>query len=169
MLFVSCGAPEGLQGEWQAQTRKCRLKDKSGNFRENFGDTKKPHTLSFEENNRVRLFYPELKVTVTGTEDQRGNTKYCDIVVTGTYSSGLFGGSLRFDFTHEETGKSDISKGKNCALDTGVPDKIPENSPYAGDPSVSLIKVGSNELHLGFPGHKNCRNEKMIFIFSKNK
>ena len=169
LFVVSCGAPEKLKGEWLAQTRKCRLKDKSGNFRENFGDTKNPHTLIFKENNKVQLFYPKLKVTVTGTEDQKSQTEYCDIVITGTYSLSLFGGSLEFDFAHEETGTWDISKGTNCALNQGVPTKMPENSPYAKDPSVSLIKVSPSELHLGFPGHNKCKNEKMIFIFLKNR
>ena len=164
LLCVSCGAPSTLQGKWFTKSQECLLKGKTSRFKDTFSSK---HVLHFQENKQVQLLYPEFKTANKETnEDQT-----CDVVITGEYSGSFFGGSIYFDFKNDETGGFRISKGQNCDLssDIKLPQKMPEGSPYAKDPKVSLVKVNAEELHLGFTGHTQCEGEKLIFIFTRNK
>ena len=164
---VSCGAPSALTGKWFAKQRECLLKDKKSRFKDTFGEGKKKHTLTFKENNQVQLTYPGLNVDVK----QKGESKsqLCDVVITGTYSTSFFGGALYFDFKDDKTGKWQISKGSNCDLDQNLtlPNKMPTDSPYANEPSVSLITVNNEDLQLGFPNQTKCHKDQLIFIYSR--
>ena len=166
VLSVSCGSSSTLKGKWLAESRECLLKDKAGRFKDSFGETKKNHSLHFMENNQVQLIYSDFDVAVK-EGDEESETQTCDVVITGEYSSSLFGGTLYFDFKDDETGKWQISRGQNCDLsqDDQLPNKMPEGSPYVQDPSVSLIKVNPEELRLGFPNQTKCQEEKLIFIY----
>ena len=171
-IGVGCGAPSALKGKWFAEFRECLLKDKSGRFQDKFGSNKRKHILIFKENNQVQLIYPSLNVAVTEEGGRKPEEQFCDVVFTGKYSMSLFGGAIYFDFRNEGTEKIlKVSKGEICDLgsDFKLPQKMPQASPYAKSPSVSLIKVNTEELRLGFSNQKKCQKNKLIFIYSREE
>ena len=168
--LIGCSAPKGLEGIWAAQHQECLSKDNSGIFKDLF-TKEKQYILEFKANKEVNLIYLDLSVSadffVGQIKQEEKEVLRCDVVAVGTYSYGILG-SLHFNFANDETGAYQIKQGKNCETELDIKFKsLPENSPYIGDPSVSVDVVDAQTLHLGFSGSPICKNDKMITVFNR--
>ena len=169
-LLIACSAPKGLPGVWQADRQECLYKDTSGIFRNYFTEGRR-YTLELKNNNQVSLIYPNLKVSADLFVDrakQEGKEELqCDVVFDGTYSYSALG-SLEFNFAHDETGAYRIRRGENCDTNFKIEFKqMPTQSPYKGDPTVSVETVNAENLYLAFPGFPKCKSDKMITVFKR--
>lgn len=167
-FFATCSAPTGLTGVWKAERQECLFDDTSGIFKESFPKARQ-YILEFKENKQVDLIYRDLKVSAVLAADKNKDKEEieCDVVFEGTYSYSPLG-SLGFDFAHDETGAYKIRRGEECDTDLKIEFKeMPAQSPYIGDPSVSVEKVNADNLHLGFPGFPKCEGDKMITVFQR--
>ena len=169
-LLTACSAPKGLTGVWEADRQECLFKDTSGIFKNRFTE-ERVYILEFKGDNQVDLIYPNLKVfaeLVVNQETQKEKEDLqCDVVFLGTYSYSILG-SLEFNFANDETGAYQIQRGKNCDTDLKIEfKKLPAQSLYIGDPSVSVEKVDEENLHLAFSGFPKCKSDKMVTVFRR--
>ena len=168
--MVSCSAPEGLIGMWKAERQECLFKDTSGIFKNSFTKERR-YILDFKSGNQVDLIYQDLKVFADLAADQKKQEDKeeleCDVIFAGTYSYSTLG-SLEFNFAHDETGAYQIRRGEDCDTDLKIEfKKMPAQSPYIGDPSVSVEKVNAEDLYLAFSGFPKCKSDKMVTVFRR--
>ncbi len=167
-FLAACSAPTGLKGVWEAERQECLFKDVSGVFNESFPKERR-YILEFKENNQVDLVYRDLKVSAVLAADPGKDKEeiQCDVIFEGTYSYSPLG-SLEFNFAHDETGAYTVKRGEDCDTDLRIEfKKMPDQSPYIGDPSVSVKKVNAEDLHLAFSGFPKCKGDKMITVFKR--